>query len=215
MISYRIQKIVDMVPSDISFLGDIGSDHGYFIKEVHKRYPKLKLFACDNKKGPFERLKTNLQNIDNVIVSLSDGFDALDNEVDIVSMTGLGGGLIVSIIEKGKQHLDHLEYLLLSPHCDAYKVRDYLYKKNYQIISEDFIFDSNIFYPIILFKKGKSYISEKEKKYGPFILKKRNKAFLAFINKEIIRCNSLLENDKLSSKRKNELLLYLKELKTL
>lgn len=214
-LSKRLKRIVDFVPMDAKYIADIGADHGYIPKELLKNRNDISIFASDNKIGPFSRLKANLSNLDNVTLSLSSGLDELPNAVDLVIISGMGGGLIKSILEKGNSHFLHVEYFLLSPHKEEDLVRNYLAKNNYKIIKEDFIKDDNKFYSIILFKKGREELSYLDAKYGPLIRKEKNNDFLEYINNEIKRLNYLKSIKNIDIKRINEIEREIKELESL
>lgn len=213
-LSYRLKRIVDFVPIDAHFIADIGADHGLVTLELASTRKDAKFFASDNKKGPFSRLEKTLYPYNNIILSLSSGLDELPSEVDTVIIAGMGGDLIKSILEQGKVHLSHINYLILSPHNEADLVRKYLYENGFVLEKEDFIKDDSIYYSILLFKKGNGKLTNKEEKYGPFILKEKNEIFIEFINKEIKR-NELIVNKINDEKRVEEINKYLKELKEL
>ncbi len=213
-LSYRLKLVTEFVPVDASYVADIGADHGLVCLELLKSHKDIKLFASDNKIGPYNRLKDNLSNHSNIILSLSDGLDDLPNDVDTLIISGMGGKLIVSILKKGIKHLNHINYLILSPHNDSSEVRRFLYDNGYVIEKEEFLKDSSIYYSIILFKKGYGTLSHLDEYYGPIIRKTKNESFKEYINKEINRNKKLLSlvND---VKRLNEIENLLKELENI
>lgn len=214
-LSKRLNKIVEFVPIDASFIADIGADHGYIPLKLLENRDNISIFASDNKIGPFSRLKTNLSSKNNVILSLSSGLDELPSNVDTVIISGMGGGLIKSILEKGSVHFSHVKYFLLSPHKEEDLVRSYLYENGYIIEKEDFIKDDNKFYSIILFKKGEGNLSYLDAKYGPFIRVNKNDDFKEYINNELTRLNALKTIKNIDSRRLNEIMDEIKELESL
>lgn len=213
-LSYRLKLVADFVPIDASYVADIGADHGLVCLELLKTRRDIKLFASDNKIGPYNRLKDNLLNYSNIKLSLSDGLDDLPSDVDTLIIAGMGGKLIVSILKKGIKHLNHINYLVLSPHNDSNEVRRFLYDNGYVIEKEEFLKDSSIYYSIILFKKGNASLSHLDEYYGPIIRKTKNEFFIEYINKEISRNKELLSlvNDE---KRLKEIENLLKELENI
>lgn len=210
----RLESLVDLIPSDVNYIADIGADHGYVAKFILDNY-KVKVFASDNKLGPFNRLKKNLQNYKNVKLSLSDGLNELDNDVDMVLISGMGGNLIINILKENEKHLAHLNYLLLSPHNDAYELRKYVISKGYMIANESFIVDDGKYYSHILFKKGQQNYNDLELKYGPYILNEHNEDFIAYLNEMKMHYEFLLKKYNLTEKRKKDVLLQLEEIKNL
>ncbi len=215
MLSNRLKKLVELLPSDATFVADIGADHGFVSQEILNTRSKIKVFASDNKLGPYNRLKKTLNNYQNVIVSFSDGLDALPSDVDTILISGMGGKTISSILLKNREKLNKVEYLILSPHNDLYSLRKEVNSLDFKIIDECFIKDADKFYSIIIYQKGKEILNELELKYGPIILKNKNVDFQEYLNAEIMHREYLLNTKKLTDKRIQEINLEIKELKNL
>lgn len=203
MLSKRLPSIVGLVPKTAQFVADIGSDHGLVPLELLKQNKRV--FASDNKIGPYEILNKCLSSYENIMVSLSSGFDALPNDVDTAILTGLGGHVILDILNKGYMHLSHLENLIISPHSNIEEVRRFLLKNGYRIDQEIFLKEEDIYYVIMLFKKGHQELNTLEYRFGPCILKEKNDDFIDFIYKKLENIQYLLNEKSLSKKRKEEL----------
>lgn len=212
-LSTRLQAIVSLVPSDAHYIADIGADHGLVCLELLKR-EDVKIFASDNKLGPFTKLKATLNGYKNVKVSFSDGLEDLDNDVDTLIISGMGGDTIINILGEHQEHLKHLKYIILSPHNAHYEVRKAMNKYGFKIQEEKMIFSQNKYYSLMLYKLGKENLSELDYKYGPLNLKNKDDVFIDYIN-ELIAKNELLLHKNLSSERKYEIEMELKELKNL
>ena len=105
-LSYRLQKVAEYVPAD-SRLADIGSDHAYLPAYLALKGKINFGIAGEVVKGPFQNAqneikKENLQEI--VDVRLADGLAAveLSDEINVVTICGMGGPLICQILEEGK-----------------------------------------------------------------------------------------------------------------
>ena len=102
-LSYRLQKVAEYVSAD-SRLADIGSDHAYLPAYLALKGKINFGIAGEVVKGPFQNAqneikKENLQEI--VDVRLADGLAAveLSDEINVVTICGMGGPLICQILE--------------------------------------------------------------------------------------------------------------------
>ena len=182
-ISKRLRAISDFV-SDNSFILDIGCDHALLDIYTVLNKTNVKAIASDIKPGP---LKFALDNVlkydvlDKVSVVLGDGFSSYKEGVDTVIMSGLGSNTIVSILLNGKEFLKDVSKLIISSNNDYYFLRKSICNLGYYIVSERIIFENGKYYPIILFMKGNSNYSYYELKYGPLLIKNKDKLFLEYI----------------------------------
>lgn len=207
-ISKRLLKIASMVPLDIP-CADIGSDHGLLVKYLLDNYLVPFCYASDNKKGPFERLKKNLSTYisqNKVEVDLVDGIKNLTNKYKTIIIAGMGGDLIKEILEKEKDKLKNIEYLLLSPHGKEKELREFLTSNQFQIIDENVVYEDH-YYEIILFKKSPEIVnySTKQLEYGPINLIKKDETFINKYQDRIISNTDLLNNHQLNHLRIQEI----------
>jgi tRNA (adenine22-N1)-methyltransferase len=188
--------IARIVPKGTSF-ADIGADHGYLIKYLKENDLISFAYASDNKKGPYSRLKENVQGLD-IKTSCVDGITNLPKEVNCVCIAGMGGDTIISILEENKKYLNQIEYFVISAHSLNNEVRKYLFDNGYSLIDQDACFDPEpLFYEVNLFKKGKMEYDEIDVEFGRFLLKHKNLAFIQNIKNHIEKINGLLQNKSL------------------
>ena len=197
-----------MVPLDIP-CADIGSDHGLLVKYLLDNNLVPFCYASDNKKGPFERLKKNLSTYisqNKVEVDLVDGIKNLTNKYKTIIIAGMGGDLIKEILEKEKDKLKNIEYLLLSPHGKEKELREFLTSIQFQIIDENVVYEDH-YYEIILFKKSPEIVnySTKQLEYGPINLIKKDETFINKYQDRIISNIDLLNNHQLNHLRIQEI----------
>lgn len=197
-----------MVPLDIP-CADIGSDHGLLVKYLLDNNLVPFCYASDNKKGPFERLKKNLSTYisqNKVEVDLVDGIKNLTNKYKTIIIAGMGGDLIKEILEKEKDKLKNIEYLLLSPHGKEKELREFLTSIQFQIIDENVVYEDH-YYEIILFKKSPEIVnySTKQLEYGPINLIKKDETFINKYQDRIISNTGLLNNHQLNHLRIQEI----------
>ena len=102
MFGKRIEKLVSLI-KDSKKIADIGTDHGYLVIEALLEGKTLKAQAVDNKKMPLLRAKENIVSFgfeEKVSFSLSNGLDELEEDVDHIIMSGLGGTLIIKLVHE-------------------------------------------------------------------------------------------------------------------
>ena len=168
------------------YLADIGCDHGYLPIEAIKMNIVKKAIASDNKLEPYLKAKTNIEveNLSHLIETRhQDGIVDLPPSVDAISILGMGGEVIVQILEKG--NLDNVSILVLGPNSEAKQVRYFLQMNHYQIDDEAFIKDHGHYYQIIKAIKGTMHLNPLEMVYGPLNIQRQTKELLEFISLEI------------------------------
>ena len=93
----RLKSILQFINED-DIVADIGCDHGYLLELAIKYKNIKKCYAVDNKIGPLNSAKKNLEKYDNVSFVLSDGLIELDSDdINCVVIAGMGGMLINKI----------------------------------------------------------------------------------------------------------------------
>ncbi len=177
-----------------SKLADIGTDHALLpIAAVQEGFV-LNAVAIDNKIGPFGIAYNNVKhsNVSNKVkVILGDGLEKIDDEVDVVVISGMGGSLISDILQNNSCRF--IKRFILQPNNDAEKIRAILSSIDYYIIDELVISENNKFYDLIILEKGKMTYSPLELMFGPVNLKVKSHYFILRIQKELNRLNSLLK----------------------
>lgn len=190
-ISDRLKLVVSFVsPGEAA--ADIGTDHGYVPIELVKRGVVKKAYAMDINKGPLKRAEEHIKAeklSGQIEVRLSDGVDALcEGEAQTVIIAGMGGELTVRILKQGKQVLDTVRELVLSPHSEVHLVRSYLVETGYDIIREEMILDGGKYYTVM--KAAKADDSERVRKqyqdpvyylYGRNLIENRNPVLLRYL----------------------------------
>lgn len=198
MLSTRLNKILEYVNKD-DLVADIGTDHGYLLDECIKKGIKFAQ-GVENKKGPYQRALLTLQpHIDNnlLTLSLSDGLDDLDDRIDTVVIAGMGGELISQIIDANIEKAKRLKKLILEPNIKIYELRNYLSKNKFEIMNEEVVVDSGKFYEIIIVKynSNSNCLTEREKMFGPILLKTKTECFKDKWNNRIKQINDIFEKN--------------------
>ncbi len=183
VISKRLMKIASYLPKEASF-ADIGSDHAYLPVYVCLNDHGAKAIAGEVNQGPYDSAikqveKWNLQH--RIDVRLGDGLEVIaPNEVEQITISGMGASLIASILEKGKDKLEGVNRLILQPNIHANIIRRWLYDNDY-VLSDEFIMNEDGYiYEILVADKSNGSVSKpsnKELFLGPILLKNKNEAF--------------------------------------
>lgn len=204
-ISKRLKVCASLFSKNM-IVADIGSDHGYLPFYLLENQIIDKAYASDNKKGPFLNLKKTFNNLSHgeIEIALKSGLEDLPEYVNTVSITGMGGDLIIDILTCGKKHLNHIDTLILSPQQNIPGVRKFLNSIGFGIVEELMILDDK-YYVIIKAIKKDQKLTDLEYEFGPILLKRKDQTFLDFYQGMIDEYQRLLSLKEISSSRKEEL----------
>lgn len=217
-LSERLKLVAGFVTAGYT-VADIGTDHGYipiYLVE-NERIPKG--IAMDIGKGPLERAREHIKLYgydDRIETRLSDGLKELkENEADSVVIAGMGGALIVSILENGRRVLDTVKELILSPHTEIHLVRHYLIENGYDIVREDMVYDMGKYYTVMKAvhteDEGVKRLYDSDEYnyiYGRLLLADKSHVFMDFIKNErdkLVLVLEKLSNSKGAEERKQQI----------
>lgn len=201
-ISKRLKTIAGMVSRN-SVACDVGTDHGYLAIYLIENKISQKVIAMDVAKGPLSKAEANIKahRYEDVIETrLSNGLDKLnEGEADTVIMAGMGGILINSLLERGKELLENVNELILSPHTDIELVRKYLLGNGYRIIEEKMLIDEGKYYVIMKAARGnEKYPKLLHYRYGKLLLEAKDETLEKYMKQELDKLYKLQENLKKS-----------------
>lgn len=200
-ISERLKIIASFIKKD-SVLADIGTDHAYLPIYALKQGLIQRAICGDVSKGPLQMARKHVREkgLENKIaIRLGDGLDVIrpDDQVDCVTICGMGGSLINEILDKGKERLHSVKRLILQPNNGEEFVRRWLMENNWELISERILEEEGHIYEILVAEPGdgkKPYTClEKELLFGPFLLKERNRIFQLKWEREKIAMQQVLK----------------------
>lgn len=156
LLSKRLEQVGRFVPKDAR-LADIGSDHAYLPVALMLKGVLSYAIAGEVVKGPYQSAKRQVekQHLQHVIdVRLADGLEAitLADKIDTITIAGMGGSLIRSILENGdqKKRLAHRERLILQPNIGEKTLREWLVAHRYKIVDETILTENQKIYEIIV-----------------------------------------------------------------
>lgn len=151
-LSKRMQSVADMIqPCDA--VGDIGCDHAFVSIYLVEQHRAKRVIASDVRRGPIAIAKRNIEAMnlsDQIEIRMGDGLDTIvPGEVNAVVLAGMGGMLMIDILERGEEVVTRCDQLVLQPQSDIEKVRRYLAEKGYHLADEQMLIDAGKYYNLL------------------------------------------------------------------
>lgn len=197
MISNRLKKLASYVEST-DLLADIGTDHGYVPIELLEKGVIEKVYASDLNKGPLENAREELSKkglLNKAELRLGGGLEPYaPGEINTALIAGMGGKLIREILEAGKVHLPYLNKLILQPMHGQMRLRKWLLNHGFEIVDEDLILEKDIFYEVIVAKKGEAQrYNDEHLEFGYHMLKKNKAISKAYIEMKMEKKQGIIK----------------------
>jgi tRNA (adenine22-N1)-methyltransferase len=122
-------------------VADIGTDHAYLPVYLVKAGIAKGAVASDLRKGPLKNAQQTVSQYglnEKIALRLSDGLDNIkSHEVDDIVLAGMGGTLIVKLLERTPWIKDKSKRLVIQPMSHPEDVREFLCREGFEIIRED------------------------------------------------------------------------------
>ncbi|MDO4187847.1 MAG: class I SAM-dependent methyltransferase [Lachnospiraceae bacterium] len=187
-LSERLQNVADLITPGRN-VADVGCDHGYLSIYLMQADIAKTVIASDVRKGPLSKAKENIETYemeDRIETRLSDGLSNISKgEVDCVVMSGMGGNLMMEILERGKTVLEDVKELVLQPQSEIRGLRHYLQDNGYMIISEAMVYEDDKYYPMMkACKEQMNWDQEIYFIYGKILLREQNPVLHQFLLQE-------------------------------
>lgn len=192
-LSNRLLSISSFIKEG-SCVADVGSDHGFLPIFLLTQGISKKVYAIENKIGPFTRLKQNVNDsgLEKAIPCLmSDGIKDLPNDVDTLVIAGMGTESIKNILFSHIEKLKNVKNIIVDSHTDLYNLRSSIVSLNYTISEEKMIFEKNIYYTIINFSNFKSAYSEEDYEFGPILRKDKPEIYQKYWKSRLDKLNKI------------------------
>lgn len=203
--SKRIAALVEKAGA-ADFAIEVGCDHGIISLSLAEKEDIAKILATDISKNSLSKLESRLisEPEDSVYrkkisYMVNDGLKGLSFEqCGLIVIAGMGGRLIMHILEKNMELVAKTKQLILSPQSDLNIFREFLIEMNWQV-SEDMIYEDEKYYTIFDIRPGLKLKEEYIKiakfgsalKYGPDLIKQRNLNLKKKLEEDFYR-NSIL-----------------------
>lgn len=203
--SERLLCIASLVPLN-SYVYDIGSDHGYLPIILVTNKIANKVIAVENKKGPYERLSSNVKDYSQIEPYFGDGLDGFKDYITVITAAGIGGKTIVEIFKKffDKEKKRDLT-IIVEPQSDVELVRRFFNENGYKISFEKYVKEQGKYYPIISYKLDSEMMTDINYIYGTYSLKNKDKLLYEYLT------NNLKKYEEINSPSLNSKINLIKE----
>lgn len=191
MISKRLELVASFVTQG-SILLDVGSDHAYLPIELVERGQIKSAIAGEVVDGPYQSAIKNVEAHglkEKIQVRLANGLAAFEEEdqVSVITIAGMGGRLIATILEEGLDKLASVERLILQPNNREDDLRIWLQDHGFQIVAESILEEAGKFYEILVVEVGQMKLSTSDLRFGPFLSKEVSPVFVQKWQKEAVK----------------------------
>ena len=188
MISKRLETVASFVPQGAVLL-DVGSDHAYLPIELVEKGRIERAIAGEVVVGPYQSAVKNVEShglTEKIQVRLANGLAAFEesDQVSVITIAGMGGHLIATILEEGLDKLANVERLILQPNNREDELRSWLQEHGFQIMAESILEEVGKFYEIIVAEAGEMNLSETDVRFGPFLAREVSHVFVQKWQKE-------------------------------
>ncbi len=193
ILDIRLRTAADMVPEGAR-LADVGSDHAYLPIALCLENKISCALASDINDGPVAAAVANINrnNLAGRIRAVrADGLDAAEEFApDCVTVLGMGGELIVSILEKAPWIKDGRITLVLQPMTHPEILSKYLAAEGFDVTDERIVCDGgreDRIYRVIraTFDGRARKLSKGEALIGKINLERLDETTVAYVNKNI------------------------------
>lgn len=191
-ISVRLKECAKFV-APYTRVADIGTDHALLPIYLVQSNIAKHVIASDVREGPLTFAKRNVmrEGLSNIDIVLSDGIKHINDDVEVVIVSGMGGKLIADILS---DDLKNVKRLILQPNMASDILRNFLQQIGFQIINEVMIKDNDIIYEIIVADKGQMKLTEKESMFGPFLIQNKSNLFIEYWKEELSKLEKVITN---------------------
>ncbi|WP_153733199.1 tRNA (adenine(22)-N(1))-methyltransferase [Sporosarcina obsidiansis] len=180
-LSERLAAVAGFVPKD-TILADIGSDHAYLPCYLVNKGVIQRAIAGEVVKGPFESAKRNVQAngfSDRIQVRLANGLFAIEETdgVETITIAGMGGTLITTILNEGKDRLASVKRIITQPNLHAIAIRQWAVENDFQLVDEEIMQEDGKIYEILVLERGTANYSPTDLLVGPILREKCTAVF--------------------------------------
>ncbi len=153
-LSLRLKTIASLVPVGARVC-DIGTDHAYLPIFLKKSGIATSVIATDLNEKPLENAKSNIENsaVSAISLRLCNGLSAVSAlEVDTVIIAGMGGEVIVGILNACQWAKTADKTYILQPTTSAEVLREFLCKNGFEIVAETPVAENGKLYSVMTVK---------------------------------------------------------------
>jgi len=185
LISNRLKQVGKYVARG-TFLADIGSDHAYLPVYLCKNDPYLRAIAGEVSLGPLKNAQQNIERhhlSKRIEAKLGNGLDVVDERIDEVTICGMGGSLIATILENGQDKLKYVHKIIAQPNNQEKLVRKKLLELGFNLSDEMIMEENGHIYEIIIATRNdescynRHINQEIQHVFGPKLMQEQTETF--------------------------------------
>lgn len=196
-LSERLKTVASFVRTSRT-IADIGTDHGYIPIYLYGEGMIDSAIACDINKEPVRRAECNINAYrmgKHIETRLGSGLEPIKKgETEGAVIAGMGGMLIIDILDECREKTRALKELVLQPQTDIDKVRRYLHSVSFRIDDEKMLLEDGIYYTVIRAVPGReSYDSEADYLFGRINIERKSPALKGWLEKTIAKNKTIME----------------------
>ncbi|MGE5590626.1 MAG: tRNA (adenine(22)-N(1))-methyltransferase [Bacillota bacterium] len=191
-LSPRLEAVANMVPSGARLL-DVGTDHAYLPIALLQRGVARAAVGADVRPGPLAQARAHAAAagvLDRLDLRQGDGLRVVaPGEVSVAVLAGMGGRLMLRLLQEAPDVVASLERLILAPNTHAADVRRWVHTQGMEFLAEDLVREGRHLYPILCLVPGgapavdgaavtsaavaaaQASLSEAEAELGPLLLR--------------------------------------------
>lgn len=198
ILSHRLETVASFVPSGARLL-DVGSDHAYLPLALVEKGQLAFAVAGEVVEGPYQSALANVREAgreEQIIVRLANGLAAWEgaDQIDTITICGMGGRLIADILEAGKERLVSINRLILQPNNREDELRDWLAENGFVLIAEEILTENGKFYEILVAEPGQMTLNAVTRRFGPFLSQELSPVFRDKWSKEAGKLSDILQH---------------------
>lgn len=187
-VSNRLKLVASFVSGE-GTVADIGTDHGYIPIYLVKHHIANGVIAMDVVDGPLERARKHIKQHkleDRITVRKSNGLQKLEKgEAHTVVIAGMGGGLVIKILQERMDIAKTVKEFVLSPQSEIPQVRRFLQENGFSIEKEQMIKEDGKYYVVMRVVLGKgNYYTNIDFEFGKYLIENKDKTFIEYLEKE-------------------------------
>lgn len=214
-LSQRLQYILEQIPPG-SVLADIGSDHALLPVAAVLSGRASRAIAGEVNDGPLRAAQKQVADAglaNKIAVRCGDGLHVLKaGEADVITIAGMGGALIATILDEGRGLLPDVRQLVLQPNVGEELLRNWLLHSGW-VVTEEHILeeDGKIYEVLTALPESLSPLSQEELyapvylsggytldaalllRMGPHLVKEANEVFFKKWQGEIVKLQFVLK----------------------
>lgn len=196
-LSRRLETIVSMVPQ-CTAAADVGTDHGFVPIRLIELKKADRVIAMDVRSGPLMRAREHILQRgmeDRIETRLSDGLEKLlPGEAETVIIAGMGGELMLRILQAGDHVRGHVRRFILSPQSELSFFRHGLEALGLAIVEETMVEEDGKYYTVMVAEQGTMHYGEEYRyRYGDCLIRHNSPELKGFLKREAVQCREILK----------------------